>query len=278
MRAVNRVFFDLPVDEKLRWRTPAGGGYVGFSPLEAESLSNTIDAGPTPDLKESFTCSPVHADDGPYYSAPAGAGFFEPTPWPDSPPGFRDVWEDCYRRMSGLAETLMELFALALDLRRDYFAATIDKHITAMRVINYPPLTDVEAGRFRAGPHTDYGSLTIVATDDAPGGLEIEVEPSRWRAVPIVPGSMIVNLGDLMAQWTNDRWVSTMHRVVTPPPGSDDATERLSIVFFHQPNYDAVIEPIPTCIDRTGVPRYQPTTSGQHLMDKVAKQQLGAGA
>ncbi len=279
MRDQCRAFFDQPLEDKLRWRVAAGGGYVGYSPLEAESLSNTIDEGPAADLKESFTCSPVHATEDPYYTSAEGQGFFEPTPWPDTPTGFRSVWEEHYRRMSDLAATLMSLFALALGLDRDHFASSIDRHITAMRVINYPPLGQTPpAGQFRAGPHTDYGSLTIVSTDDAPGGLEIQTADGTWQPVPIVPGALIVNLGDLMAQWTNDRWVSTMHRVVPPPEGTGDEAQRLSIVFFHQPNYDALIEPITTCIAEDDPPKYVPTTSGQHLIDKVTKQQLVAGA
>jgi isopenicillin N synthase-like dioxygenase len=279
MRGVCRAFFDQSLEEKLRWRVAPGGGYVGYSPLEAESLSNTIGQGPGADLKESFTCSPVHATDDPYYVSAEGQGFFELTPWPASPTGFRSAWEEYYRRMSDVAARLMGLFALALDLDRDHFASSIDRHITAMRVINYPRLGHAPpAGQFRAGPHTDYGSLTIVSTDDAPGGLEIQTADGSWHPVPVVPGALIVNLGDLMAQWTNDRWVSTMHRVVPPPVGTGDEAERLSIVFFHQPNHDAVIEPIATCIAHGEAARYAPTTSGQHLIDKVTMQQLVAGA
>ena len=140
-----------------------------------------------------------------------------------------------------------------------------------MRALYYPAL-DKEPlpGQFRAGAHTDFGSFTMLMTDDAPGGLEVLHRNGSWMKVPHVPGALVVNIGDLMAQWTNDRWVSTMHRVVTPPVGPD--TSRLSIVYFHQPNYDALIETLPTCCDADNPSRYDPVTSGQHLMRKVQLQ------
>ena len=97
-----------------------------------------------------------------------------------------------------------------------------------------------EPGDFRSRVLPASGLMT----DDAPGGLEVLHRNGSWMKAPHVPGALVVNIGDLMAQWTNDRWVSTMHRVVTPPVGP--GTSRLSIVYFHQPNYDALIETLPT--------------------------------
>lgn len=135
----------------------------------------------------------------------------------------------------------------------------------------YPPQTSPPLpGQLRRGAHTDFGSLTILYQDAAPGGLQVQTAVGDWRDVPPVGGSFVVNLGDLMAAWTNDRWVSTMHRVVNP---STDvaATRRLSIAFFHQPNFDTIIECIPTCLAPGGRPRYEPVTSGQWLIDKLSK-------
>jgi isopenicillin N synthase-like dioxygenase len=170
--------------------------------------------------------------------------------------------------MSDLATELMRLFALALGLDEHWFDDKIDKHITNLTLSNYPDQTvDPLPGQLRAGAHTDFGSLTILRTEDRPGGLEVLTSAGRWVAVPIVPGTFIVNIGDLMAQWTNDRWISTMHRVVNPPPKQTNSTRRQSIIFFHQPNYDADIECLPTC--RAGSPRYATITSGEHLMTKI---------
>jgi isopenicillin N synthase-like dioxygenase len=121
----------------------------------------------------------------------------------------------------------------------------------------------------RSAPHTDFGSITLLLTEDKPGGLQVLDQNERWCDVQPLPGAYIVNLGDLMAQWTNDRWRSTVHRVVNPPhePGLD--SRRQSIVFFHQPNYDAVVECIPTCRDAAHPARYAPVRSGEHLHHKL---------
>ena len=119
----------------------------------------------------------------------------------------------------------MRLFAVGLDLPANHFDPLIDESPSAMRAINYPA-HDVapQPGQLRAGAHTDYGTMTILRQDDAPGGLEVR-SPHDARRVPIpsVPGAFVVNVGDLLARWTNDRWRSTMHRVVNPPiePGRD---------------------------------------------------------
>ena len=120
--------------------------------------------------------------------------------------------------------------------------------------------------RFRAGAHTDYGTLTILWTDGR-SGLQVQLPDTGWTDVDPVDGGLIVNLGDLMARWTNDRWCSTMHRVV-PVPGAGD---RLSIPFFHNANWNARIECI---IDDGEVPRYPPTTAGRHLIEKFRSAQL----
>jgi isopenicillin N synthase-like dioxygenase len=88
--------------------------------------------------------------------------------------------------------------------------------------------------------------------------------------VPHIPGSFVVNLGDLMAAWTNDRWVSTMHRVVNPEPELG-RTSRMSVAFFHQPNYDAEIVCIPSCTSTDDPPRHEPVSSGQWVIDKLSK-------
>jgi len=163
----------------------------------------------------------------------------------------------------------MRVFALALDLPEHYFDSAIDDPISAMRMLNYPH-TNVppEPGQLRAGAHSDYGSLTILLADAAPGGLEIRSPEGKWVAVPNLPGAFIVNIGDLMALWTNDRWVSTLHRVVNPSADSSGSTRRQSFAFFHQPNWSAEISCIPTCLAAGERPKYAPARSGEYLMNK----------
>jgi isopenicillin N synthase-like dioxygenase len=143
-----------------------------------------------------------------------------------------------------------------------------------LRVRNYPaPQTAPEPGQLRAGAHSDYGSLTILKTEDRPGGLQVCNAAADWVDVPVVDGAFIVNIGDLMARWTNDRWVSTLHRVVNPPPSRAAESRRQSLVFFHNPNYDALIECLPTCRDPAHPPRYEATTSGEHLREQFLRTQ-----
>ncbi|MFY0534017.1 2OG-Fe(II) oxygenase family protein [Nannocystis pusilla] len=113
-----------------------------------------------------------------------------------------------------------------------------------MRALNYPhQSTPAQPGQLRAGAHTDYGSLTLLSMTDAPGGLEVQRDDGTWAAVRVPTDAFVMNVGDLMAQWTNDRWRSTMHRVINPPPDANGDTRRQSLVFFHQPNYDAEVIP-----------------------------------
>ena len=128
-------------------------------------------------------------------------------------------------------------------------------------------------GQLRAGAHSDYGSLTILKAEANPGGLQVYNKAGEWVDVPIVPDCFVVNIGDLMARWTNDRWVSTLHRVINPPREHALGSRRQSLVFFHNPNYDADISCLPTCIAAGEPPRYPATTSGEHLRSRFVATQ-----
>jgi isopenicillin N synthase-like dioxygenase len=263
MRAVSRAFFDLPLAEKARVARPAKDVARGYIALDEESLARSRDPGAYgSDLNESLMIGPVDPPPAEYANATAAGRHFAPNLWPERPPELRETWAAYYRTMGSLAATLMRIFALALDLPEAFFDASIDKHISRLRVRNYPAQRVAPApGQIRAGAHSDYGSLTILATEDKPGGLQVCNAAGEWVDVPIVDDCLIVNIGDLLARWTNDTWVSTLHRVVNPPAGAGAESRRQSLVFFHNPNYDAVIESL--------VPdapaKYPRTTSGEHL-------------
>ncbi len=172
--------------------------------------------------------------------------------------------------MSALATDIMRIFALALGLDEHHFDPSVDRHITNMSAIHYPPLVgEPLPGQLRGGAHTDFGSITIVQRDTAPGGLQVLLD-DEWVDPPYAENSFVINLGDLMAEWTNDEWVSTIHRVALPPDFADAASDRLSFTFFHQPNYDAVIEVISTCTGPDRPAKYGTTTSGAHITGKIA--------
>lgn len=271
MRRVAATFFDRPLEEKLRLRMPPDR-YRGYIAFGNEALAYSLDEKTPPDYKESFSIGPVDAPDDAYHRAAAPANFFAPNMWPEGLPAFEAAWTAYYRHMEGLAGTLMRIFAMGLGLDEHYFDDKVDRHITNFSMLHYPPqLEPPLPGQLRAGAHTDYGSLTIVKPDGAEGGLQVRAKDGSWLDVPHVPEAFVVNLGDLMAEWTNDRWVSTLHRVVNPPRSAGAAARRFSMAFFHQPNYDAVIECLPTCIDAGRPPRYTRTTSGEHVWMKITK-------
>jgi isopenicillin N synthase-like dioxygenase len=261
------AFFDLPLADRLAVAMPEPGYPYGYSPLEAEALNRSIGGAAAPDVKETFNIGPVGPPPRPLEQMddPDERAVYSPNLWPAALPSLRPAAERYYRAMSRLAGHLMEGFALALDLPGDTFEPVIDEHASALRLAHYPALDDagLADGRFRAGAHTDYGTLTVLWTDGEPG-LQV-LTGDGWIDVEPVDGGLIVNLGDLMARWTNDRWRSTMHRVVATGGG-----RRLSIPFFHNANWDAHIECI---VGRTETARYPPTTAGRHLMEKFRSTQ-----
>ncbi len=267
MRRVSRDFFDLPVEEKARVARPAPDVTRGYIGMEEESVGRLRDPNATAgDLNESLMIGPVDLPPAAYAFSQAAGKHFAPNLWPENPEDLKAIWSAYYREMGSLAETLMRIFALALGLDECFFDDKIDKHISRLRIRNYPAQTSVPVpGQIRAGAHSDYGSLTILAAEDRPGGLQVCNAANEWVDVPIVTDCYIINIGDLMARWTNDTWVSTLHRVVNPPAGAGENSRRQSLVFFHNPNYDAEIVCLPTCVSEGETPRYQPITSGEYL-------------
>lgn len=258
-------FFNLPLEEKLRAQpedasVPRGYRAVGF---EALSYGNTIET--PPDLKEYYHFGRPDWPDEPYYTCEQGQRFFVPNRWPARPEGFAQAAADYYLRLEALAETLMELTALALGLDEHFFADKIDRHITAMRINFYPPQKEApRPGQLRAGEHTDYGLLTILNGENKPGGLQVQVRDGQWIPVETAPDTFVVNIGDLLMRWTNDRWVSNVHRVVNPPASDAALAQRISMGFFHHPNYDALIESVAP----PGRAKYPPVRSGDYRDEK----------
>ena len=265
-----RRFFDLPVDQKLEVAMPYPDYPYGYAPLQTEMLAGSIGKHTPPDLKESFSIGPLcRSADFSVFDDQESVFRYAPNQWPRKPAEFRAAWSAYYEEMEKLAATIMCIFALALELPENFFADKIDQHTSAMRALNYPDLSAPPAPyQLRAGEHSDYGSLTILLTEPAPGGLEIFTTHGTWLEVPVLEGSLIINIGDLMARWTNDRWVSTLHRVPCPPADLPGTTRRQSIAFFHQPNWDAEISCIPTCLGIEGKAKYEPVRSGAYLMEK----------
>ena len=275
LRRGAHAFFALPLAAKLLARHPVAGTNRGYHPVGLETLAQANDAAAPPDLKEFFHVGPVDVGADAYYTSAAGRRHFGPNIWPAAPPGFARAATTYYRAMSELVVTLMRLSAIALDVDERFFDDKVDRSIGTMRLNYYPaPEAAPTAGQLRASAHTDYGGFTILSGEDVPGGLQVMTRDGRWIDVATSPMTFVVNIGDLLMRWTNDRWLSTMHRVVNPPRDAGPARARLSIAFFNHPNYDARIE----CLASQGPARHPPVLSGDYRDEKYAKTGLASAA
>jgi isopenicillin N synthase-like dioxygenase len=254
VRDASNSFFDLPLAEKQRVLKPAPDVTRGYIPLEAESVGRSQGLDVPGDLNESLMIGPVDATAKAYFTGPQAGRHFHPNLWPDRPEDLRPAYEAYFRTMGALAEQLMAMFALALDLPEAFFTDKIDRHISRLRVRNYPA---------PAGPPLE-------------GQLRVLNRAGDWVDVPIVPDCFIVNIGELMARWTNEQWHATLHRVVNPPAALAASSRRLSLVFFHNPNYDAPVAALPGTVPAGAAPKYPPTTSGDHLRAQFVRTQVPA--
>ncbi len=261
LRTRASTFFNLPIEEKMRAQPISTDVPRGYRALGFDSLSRG-NAGDAPgDLKEYYHFGRETWPDSPYYTSAAGQRFFIPNRWPEHPPSFRESAASYYAAMEKLTGQMMSLAAMALGLEENFFDDKIDRHITAMRINFYPAQDEApQDSQLRAGAHTDYGLLTILNGENVPGGLEVQTRNGEWLRVETAPDTFVVNIGDLLMRWTNDRWVSNVHRVTNPPPGSGPAAQRISLAFFHHPNYDALVE----CIAPVGEAKYPPVFSGEY--------------
>lgn len=257
-------FFALSSEKKNESKVRFDGYPYGYMGPGKEALAASKGISTPPDLKESFNGGPQHKPS--HLTDPDALAFcYAETIWPNEPKNFKLAWIRYYTEMEVLASKIMQIFAVALNLEESFFNSYINQPISALRALNYPvqnqtPLTD----QLRAGAHSDYGSLTILLPQPNSRGLEIMTPNGDWQEIPAKPDTFIVNIGDLMATWTNDRWVSTIHRVVN----YDSNKKRQSIAYFHQPNWDAKIKCLPNCLHNNERPKYPTTQSGPYLMKK----------
>lgn len=268
MYAITAEFFELAQDEKLAVRAQPGTSR-GYMPPKSRALARTRGRMTPADLVEFFSIGlPNVLAEDPWFRRARELGHFHDNVWPARPAHFREIWQTYYAEMAEMAFEMMRLFALALGLDERWFDDKVDRPISNLFANHYPPLREQpEPDQLRIGEHTDYGSLTLLYQRDAVGGLEVSLDGS-WIPIAPIPDSFVVNIGDLMARWTNDRWISTLHRVQNPT-FTGPASRRLSLPFFCQPNYDAVIEPVPSCVSAGNPPRYPAITSGDNVVNKT---------
>jgi isopenicillin N synthase-like dioxygenase len=262
--AAARAFFALPVGEKLAARPSASDVFRGYNGVASQRSGNVYNRGLPADLRENFLISRLDVSD-PYYRRPEFGNTYAANIWPKHPAEYRAVWSRFYREMDALAHRLMRICALGLGVAENFFEDKTDRCSSTCVANYYPAQPEAPVpGQLRAGMHSDVGSVTLLVQERAHGGLQVLGKDAAWHDVVTERDAVIVNVGDLLAQWTNDRWVSTKHRVVNPPRehASDD---RMSLSFFQHPNYDATVECVATCTGPGNPPRYAPTTAGEHM-------------
>ena len=264
---VVKSFFALPSPEKKASELANRIKDCGYLPVGIESVAATLGDDKPPDLCEALVFKSLLRE------ARSGTGEPGTGPrniWPTRPARLAGQVRSYFSAMDGLAQTLYRVAALALDLPEAFFAPYLADPSLTLRFVNYPDQLDPPPeGQLRYGAHHDYSGLTILRQDEAPGGLEICDRSGAWHAVPCIPASFVINVGELLARWTNERWRSTLHRVVNPSRAHTGTTQRLSLVMFTGPSSDSEIACLPTCHSAANPPRYTPVTAGAFIRAKL---------
>ncbi|KAI1664621.1 non-hem dioxygenase in morphine synthesis N-terminal [Pyrenophora tritici-repentis] len=253
-----KELFALPVSEKEKIESCESKFFHGWFSPERTSKSGIADQ------KEAFDVG----DD---------TNLARPNQWPENWPEFRTDMNYFFQKCHEIHINLLSTFAEGQGLSKDYFNPFVDRKDHYLRLLHYPATTpDSMRSRLRASPHTDYGTLTLLFNDNS-GGLQIRGKDGQWLEVPPLPGYAIVNIGDLLSRWFNGKLKSTEHRVVEPPLDESklDAEGKLrpryALAWFGNPNTNAWIEPLTSCIDAENPKRFEGVWAGQHVADRIAK-------
>ena len=227
------TFFDRPKALKHESLNPTHNINRGYVPFGEEFTAASHGNKAPPDLREAFAFGRFDLPDDPYYRHPDAGYAYETNIWPTGLGSFESTIKRYYKSLEQLNTLLLRIFATGLDLEDSFFLDKFDKHASVLRAINYPEQASPPlAGQLRCGAHSDFGSHTLLHVLDAPGGLQVLNRAEQWVDVKPPAGSFVVNIGDLLMNWTNDRWLSNMHRVVNPPLDTGTSTRRQSIAFL----------------------------------------------
>jgi isopenicillin N synthase-like dioxygenase len=261
-------FFGLPMWQKKALRPSSPELNRGYTPPKAERLSLSLGVDSPADLFEAFNVG-QSTENFP------GLGLddmqYAPNLWPLRPESFEAGVNAWFGQAARVSREITGVMALALGLNPDFFAGYQDHSLDVLRMNNYrvpAAPTQLEPGQVGMGAHTDYGIVTVLWADPILG-LQILDADGVWHDVVPAPGALLVNLGDLLARWTNDRWISTLHRVLPPTDGDGNLVRRRSAAFFHDGNADAVISCLPGCATAENPARYESVTVSDHLAAKL---------
>lgn len=252
-----RALFDLPSADKDALDKAQSTANRGYETLGGQ----TLQPGALPDRKEGYYIGEELASIDPR------VGRFNQGPniWPTGLPSFRPTMMAYFAALTTVSNLLMRGLALSLSLKENAFDAFTEMPLVTLRLLHYPPCRPEVPDEMGAGAHTDFGGLTILLQDDV-GGLEVKDPEDGWIAAPPIKGAYVVNLGDMIARWTNDQYRSTLHRVV-----NRSGKERYSIPFFYTGNPDYEVSCIPTCLNAGDTAKYSPIKVEDHLRAMYAK-------
>jgi isopenicillin N synthase-like dioxygenase len=255
----SREFHGLPLEAKMKLALNENN--IGYLPVnQSMQRASTVHKATRPNYNESFFISHDRGADHP--DVVAGTPLRGRNQWPDGHHGMRATMVEYLETLEGVGERMLPVLARALDLPADHFTPFFrnEAHIT-LRFLHYPPQDTDDDEQFGQGPHTDNSFITILARMDVPG-LAVRLPSGEWLAPPLILGTFLVNLGNMMKRWSNDRFLSTPHGVL-----NDSRTDRYSIAFFYSPNPGSVIECLPSCVSGDNPPRYPPAVYRDLILD-----------
>ncbi len=252
-------FFRIPSEDKVAIHVKQSPSLVGYVGMEEENADPAVSKG---DIHEGFDFIAEDAD--------TAFGFMEGdfrktgNQWPANLPGFREVMTEYSIAVRLLVRRMFAAFALGLDLPEDYFAPMSDKPMALTRMMYYPSQSGpLDLSRMGVGAHTDHECFTILAQDSVPA-LQVRNRRGRWIDAPPIRGAFVVNIGDLMARWTNGAFASTFHRVYNA-----SGRARYSIPTFVGANADTVIRVLPSCVSDDNPPKYEPIVAGEYVTQLI---------
>jgi len=263
VREMSRKFFALPQEEKARLLI--NRDFRGYLPFAGSTIvTSSVEQVTKPNQSESLFFMHEVPEDDP--RALAGEPLQGPNQWPPEEilPGFRETVEDYIEAMTVLGRKMVGAISISLGLSADSLDSYFEDPTLFLRLLHYPPQPP-EDGLFGSAPHTDYGFITLLAQDDV-GGLEVRNKDGAWIPAPPIPGSFVMNVGDILARWSNDVFVSTPHRVI-----NRSGRERYSQPFFFDPSMAETIDVLPPCIGPDGQKRYEPVVYRDYLMQRIDK-------
>ena len=246
--AASREFHALPLEDKLALKLNESN--IGYLPVnESMQRASTVHKASRPNFNESFFISHERGADHP--DVVAGTSLRGQNQWPAGHAEMRRAMVAYFKALERVGEQILPILARALDMPAGYFAPYFadEAHIN-LRFLHYPPQEIDDPEQFGQGPHTDNSFITFLAREEVPG-LAVRLPSGEWLAPPVIDGTFLVNLGNMMKRWSNDRFLSTPHGVV-----NDSGRDRYSIAFFYSPNVNAPIECLPTCVSADNPARY----------------------